>query len=117
MNNGELSFFEIHVDDAERAQNFYGGLFGWQFEKGNFPGYFMIPNASPLGGLDASGGETHPRVFFDVQDMESAVARVRELGGEADEPQEIPSGFFSRCYDDQGTHFTLWQSKDEGQAS
>lgn len=114
MSDGKLSYFEIPVPDAGRARAFYGDLFGWDFEEGNFPDYFMIPNASPLAGL--SGGEEgpHPRVFFDVEDMEKAVARVRGLGGQAGDPQEVPSGHFARCRDDQGTHFTLWQSKDEG---
>ncbi len=109
--DGRVSYFEIPVEDAGRAERFYGGLFGWRFEAGNFEDYFMIPNATPVGGLDASGGEPHPRVFFGVGDIEAAVARVRELGGEADDPVGIPSGHFARCRDDQGTHFTLWQDR------
>lgn len=110
---GRLAYFEIHVDDAERARAFYGSLFGWRFEEGNFPGYYMIPNASPLGGLDATGAEPYPRTFFSVKDIREAVERVRGLGGLADEPVEIPSGHFARCQDDQSTHFTLWQDKSD----
>jgi uncharacterized protein len=29
---GRLVHFEIHVDDMERAKNFYGEVFGWIFE-------------------------------------------------------------------------------------
>ncbi|ARI77894.1 VOC family protein [Halobacillus mangrovi] len=29
---GRLVHFEIHVDDMERAKNFYGDVFGWTFE-------------------------------------------------------------------------------------
>ena len=29
--NGELSFFELGVDDPARAREFYGSLFGWEF--------------------------------------------------------------------------------------
>ena len=25
-------YFEIHADDCQRAQRFYGGVFGWSFE-------------------------------------------------------------------------------------
>jgi hypothetical protein len=49
-----------------------------------------------------------PRVFFGVDDIEAGVARVRELGGEAGEPQEIESGFMAECRDDQGVPFGLW---------
>lgn len=29
---GRLIHFEIHVDDIERAKNFYGEVFGWSFQ-------------------------------------------------------------------------------------
>jgi predicted enzyme related to lactoylglutathione lyase len=50
-----------------------------------------------------------PRLFFGVADIAAGVARVRDLGGHADDPVAIPSGRFARCHDDQGTPFTLWQ--------
>ena len=31
---GELSFFELGVEDADRARTFYAGPFGWQIESG-----------------------------------------------------------------------------------
>ncbi|MFH8378261.1 VOC family protein [Streptomyces cyaneofuscatus] len=31
---GEISFFELGVDDPEKARTFYGALFGWNFEPG-----------------------------------------------------------------------------------
>ncbi|MBC8075534.1 MAG: VOC family protein [Chloroflexales bacterium] len=107
--DGALVYFEIPVADAARAQEFYGSLFGWQFAPGNFEHYFMIPNASPLAGLDGSGQEAGPRVFFGVDDIDAAVARVRALGGQADDPLMLLSGRFARCRDDQGTQFTLWK--------
>lgn len=111
---GEVVYFEIPVDDAGRAHAFYGGLFGWRFAAGNFPGYEMIANASPGGGLDASGGGGSPRLFFGVDDIAVGVARVCALGGRADEPVAIPAGRFARCHDDQGTPFTLWQDGSVG---
>ena len=87
---------------------FFGALFSWQFAASNVPGYFMIPNADPSANLtttdEASGGHN----YFAVLDIE-ATARVRELGGEASTPVQIPSGTFARCRDDQGTEFSLWQ--------
>jgi predicted enzyme related to lactoylglutathione lyase len=55
-------------------------------------------------GGDASG----PELYFMVDDLEAAVARVRELGGEADEPQPTEGGRFSSCRDDQGARFGIW---------
>lgn len=106
-----LSFFEIPVADLRRARAFYGALFGWEFAPGNLPDLAMIPNASPAGALNGRGEGHHPLVFFTVPDLAAGLAQVRDLGGEADEPREIPSGWFARCRDDQGTVFTLWQDR------
>ena len=37
-------------------------------------------------------------------------ARVRELGGKADEIFKSDSGSGAVCSDDQGTEFSLWQA-------
>ena len=46
---GELGFFEVRVADGERGRAFWGGLFGWRFEEGNFRDYYMIPSPSRPG--------------------------------------------------------------------
>jgi predicted enzyme related to lactoylglutathione lyase len=48
-------------------------------------------------------------VWFKVTDIHAAVARVRQLGGHADQLQQSPSGWSAPCRDDQGTLFNLWQ--------
>ena len=54
-------------------------------------------------GLDASG--------FDTADIDASIAKVRELGGSADEKQPVPThGWFSACKDTEGNSFSLWQS-------
>jgi hypothetical protein len=105
--DGDLSYFTIPVADLERGEAFYGGLFGWQFEQ-QPDTYRHIANATPPGGLNRAEGSS-PQVWFRVRDIEDAVARVRELGGQADEPQQSASGWSTACRDDQGTHFNLWQ--------
>jgi predicted enzyme related to lactoylglutathione lyase len=47
-------------------------------------------------------------VYFEVDDLEAAVARVRELGGEAGEPQSTEVGHYSVCTDDQGVEFGIF---------
>jgi predicted enzyme related to lactoylglutathione lyase len=111
---GDLVYFWIPVPDSERAKAFYGGLLGWRFAPGNIPDGFQITNASPPGGLHGGEEASHPLVCFEVGDMEAAVARVQELGGESDQPQEITSGSYVRCRDDQGTQFFLWAAGEEG---
>ncbi len=104
-----LSYFELPVADAERAQTFYGALFGWHFADSGIPNYHMIPNATPLAGLSATEASHHPRIFFTVPDLDAALAHVQSLGGQSEPPFALPAGRFARCRDDQGTLFTLWQ--------
>jgi uncharacterized protein len=108
---GELVYFMVPVRDAERAHRFYGELLGWEFSPGNVPGGFNIDNATPPGGLYAGGERSSPQVWFGVDDIQAGVERVRELGGEAGEPEEIASGHMAACRDDQGTELNLWAPK------
>ena len=108
---GELVYFWIPVPDAERAKRFYGEVLGWEFGQGNHPDGFQITNTEPHAGI--SGGAdsaSHPQVVLRVDDLEAAMRKVRELGGEAGEPQAGGTGRSVECRDDQGTSFHLWAS-------
>lgn len=114
--SGEVCFFELGVEDAERGRAFYEALFGWKFTPGPSGAGFVIDTGHVPGGMhpgDAGGG---PYVFFRVDDMEEAVARVRELGGEVDDTDVEGDaetvaryGGFRLCRDDQGSPFGLHQ--------
>jgi uncharacterized glyoxalase superfamily protein PhnB/catechol 2,3-dioxygenase-like lactoylglutathione lyase family enzyme len=104
-----LGYFSIGVPDVERASTFYSALFGWQPEQGSAAEGRHVVNITPPGGLH--GGEDGPSitVYFRVTDIQTAVARVRALGGDAGEPQLMASGWNAGCHDDQGVAFDLWQ--------
>jgi predicted enzyme related to lactoylglutathione lyase len=65
-------------------------------------------------------------VFFRVDDLDAAVARVRELGGTVDgleeeagaDPAAIATehGRFTLCRDDQGSPFGLFEPPATGDA-
>lgn len=105
----DLGYFTIPVADVERARRFYGGLFGWQFAADADERYAHVTNTTPPGGLNR-GEAAPPQVWFRVGDIRAAVARLRQLGGHAEEPQESPSGWSAACRDDQGSRFNLWQA-------
>jgi len=48
-------------------------------------------------------------IFFNVPDLMTAVARVKELGGETDAPGPDEPGFGCTCRDPQGIRFGLHQ--------
>lgn len=113
---GELKFFEIGVADTARARTFYESLFGWQFEPVPDGDGFEITTPNVRGGMHGEDAGAAPYVFFEVEDMERALERVRELGGaveeadvEGDEENVATFGRFTLCRDDQGSPFGLHQ--------
>lgn len=102
---GDLYYFTLQVPDAARAKAFFGGVLGWEFPD---PQGGHIGNISAPPGAVAPGepGEA-PLLYFVVDDIHAAAARVRELGGTAAEPVHYESGWDLACTDDQGTAFHL----------
>ena len=114
---GQMVHLEIPAGDPAKAQEFYGSLFGWQFQE--FPGapggYYMTQFSETTGGAiyGADGAKRGTRTYFDVADINAENGRVAELGGEAGEATPVPGmGWFSICKDPEGNEFGLWQTDD-----
>ena len=116
---GKLVHYELPASDTGRAKEFYVGLFGWVFNDSGMPGIdYQLIDGDPGGALyrsdDAGSG---PRVYFDTEDIDASVAKVRELGGEADDKAPIPGiGWSAGCKDLDGNHFSLVQSDESAPA-
>ncbi len=112
---GKIVHIEMPAKDADRATQFYGSLFGWQFEDSGMPGIdYRMFQGEPGGAVypSESGGSGFV-IYFGSGDIDADVARVRELGGEADDKQPIPGvGWFARCKDTEGNAFSLFQSDE-----
>ena len=109
---GELSFFELGTGDYDRARAFYSELFGWEFEATDGGGRISTPTVP--GGIHPNDAGASPYVFFAVDDLDAALAKVRDLGGSGDSMDEDPGtvaefGRFALCKDDQGSSFGLHQ--------
>ena len=119
---GRLVHFEMPAQDDARATRFYGDLFGWEWNTADMgPGfkYHMVQFDEETGGAvyKSVEGERGPIVYFDTDDIDASLARVRELGGDAEDKQPIPGvGWFARCTDTEGNPFSLFQS-DGGAAA
>ncbi|MDP7703884.1 VOC family protein [Mycobacterium sp. TY815] len=107
---GELSYVTYDVTDSAGFRDFYGRVLGWTFEPGRVADGWQVQDAHPMSG--AAGGSPR-RVtvpMWTVDDIDSAVARVREAGGTVlDEPSRQPYGLSAECTDDQGSRFYLGQ--------
>jgi uncharacterized protein len=106
---------EFPASDTGKAREFWGSLFGWQFQayEGAPSEYLMTQLSDQAGGAiyKPDGPTQGLRVYFDVDDIKAGTSRVRELGGEAGEPMPVPSmGWFSYCKDVAGNEFGLWQN-------
>lgn len=101
---GYLFYCTLPTPDADRAARFYRELFDWDLHQGD-QGYHVNGVYPPMG-LSAAES-AGPEVWIEVADIEAAVARVRELGGSADEPVLYDSGMNASCRDDQGVVFNM----------
>jgi uncharacterized protein len=106
---GRVAWFELPAEDVQRSQEFYASLFGWQFEPFGGDDYHITYEAG--GAIFASDEQKMPNLYFGTEDIDAAISRVRELGGEAGERQDIPSNFgsFAHCRDTEGNAFSLYQ--------
>jgi uncharacterized protein len=120
---GKIVHFELPATDAGRAKEFWGSLFGWTFTDAGMPGieYSMTDAGGPPAGaiypsedLAAQG----PIVYFDTDDIDESVAKVRELDGQAEDKFAIPGvGWMARCHDTEGNPFSLFQSDESNTGS
>jgi predicted enzyme related to lactoylglutathione lyase len=112
---GQMVHLEIPAGDTAKAREFWGGLFGWEFQafEGSPSEYHMTRFSETTGGaiMEADGSKRGTRVYFDVDDIKAGAARVKELGGEAGDVLPVPGmGWFATCTDTEGNDFGLWQT-------
>ena len=113
---GRLVHFEIPAEDTARAQEFYEQLFGWSFQSWDGPVEYRMTQAGgdPGGAIyKTEGRPAGPIVYFDTDDIDAHVARVRDLGGRAEDKMPIPGvGWMAACHDTEGNEVRLFQSDE-----
>jgi predicted enzyme related to lactoylglutathione lyase len=114
--HGSVCWSELLTKDVAAAKQFYSGLFGWEMKvsrSGDF--YTELGNAGrSIGGLMGIRPDMGPippnwGIYFLVDDIQKAVAKVGELGGAVVHPiTDIPNvGPFAMVRDPQGAVFSL----------
>jgi uncharacterized protein len=117
---GQIVHLEIPADDTGRSKEFWGSLFGWEFQA--FPGPFEYHTAQLTDEQGAAVTNMEPgkrgtRPYFSVDDIQAGAARVKELGGEAGDAMPVPNmGWFVTCTDPHGNEFGLWQTDESAPA-
>jgi uncharacterized protein len=120
---GVPCWIDTSQPDPEAAVDFYGALFGWEFEAMMPPGstfkYFI---ARLRGGEVAAVGsipESAPSramwdTYISVESTDETASRVREAGGGVvREPFDVPGGAGRSAVltDPEGAAFCVWQAK------
>jgi predicted enzyme related to lactoylglutathione lyase len=117
LKHGRFSWNELMTTDVEGARNFYGKLFGWQYE--GFPTEKMTYEVVHAGGEETGGimpippqAEGHPPtwgIYVTVDDVDASVKLAEALGGTIHvPPADIPGvGRFAMLQDPQGAYISI----------
>ena len=125
MANNPVNWFEIYVDDIERARGFYENVLGIELSKldtgdANVP---MWTFPGEQGGAGANGSLIHMEgfkaggnstlVYFSCEDCATEEARVQGAGGQVFKTKFSigPYGFISLATDTEGNMFGLHSMK------
>jgi len=109
LRQGDIAHVTMVTADVERTRDFYQTVLQVPFEPGGTPGAWGADVQPQFGMWSPPDQDPQVQLCFRVDDIEAAVARVREAGGQAAEIDSEPYGFLVECDDDQGVHFQLWQ--------
>src|SRR5918994_1519950 len=116
--HGTPCWIDYGASEIDAAKDFYGRLFGWEFEGGDpeYGGYLNATRngeyAAGLGPLMNPGDSPGWTTYFATDDAAATAARIREAGGTVVvEPMEVgPMGTMVIALDPLGHPFGLWQS-------
>jgi uncharacterized protein len=108
---------EFPAQDAERGKRFWEGLGGWSLNDAGMPGgqYLMFQEDNWGGAVYKMEGAqpSGTTIYLGSDDIDADLAKVKELGGEAEGKEPIPHvGWFARCQDSEGNDFSLFQSDE-----
>ncbi len=120
-------YFEVQANDLERASNFYGEVFGWEFhENPRAPvEYLRIETGGTAGGMLKRPSETPPPecgtnayvCSIEVDDFDAIAENIEKYGGQVAMakfaiPQTCWQGYF---VDTEGNTFGIFEvDKDAG---
>ena len=120
---GCLTWNELQSRDPGMAGAFYAGLFDWETEPMEENGklaYILIKNAGSSNGgimpMTEQHGDAPPHwiPYFTVPSCDGAVAKVRELGGDAlAGPLDIGDAKIAVVRDPQGAVFAIFEGETD----
>jgi predicted enzyme related to lactoylglutathione lyase len=117
---GTFSWVDLTTGDAAAAKEFYGRLFGWQFEDNEMPGGGTYTMCKLDGGYVAAippatdSFPPHWNSYVTVAGADDAAAKARELGATVIEPpfDVGEAGRMALFIDPTGAALCIWEPRD-----
>jgi uncharacterized protein len=118
--DGTPTWLDLGIPDLDRAMEFYGALFGWDFEVGPAEaGHYTTCRSGGLRvaalaeTLDPGATKFWWNVYLATADCDATVAAVRAAGGRVvSEPFDVlDQGRMAIVQDPAGGQFGLWQGR------
>ena len=114
-----IGWFEIYVNDFEKAKEFYSNLFGWEFKLSKTPTYdywnINTGENSPGGGLMKKTKPSHDgqaiMLYIETDDIDSVLAKAAKIGGKIEIPKtriSETSGSYAIFRDADNNLMGLW---------
>ncbi|MFG0260195.1 MAG: VOC family protein [Phycisphaerales bacterium JB041] len=119
MTPGSIGWHDLTVPDAEGVRDFYAGVVGWTAEAldmGGYSDFCMQADGQTVAGVCHARGANAAMpalwmMYVIVEDLEAALARVRELRGEVvTEQRAAGGGTFAVIRDPAGAVCGLYQA-------
>ena len=126
--SGQVVHFEVPADDLGRAQEFYRAAFGWNVQPMPDVDYTSVSTTeTDEQGMPQAPGAINggmfvrepdlggPIITIGVDDIDAALAKVEELGGQMVRPgvAVMNMGFAAYFKDSEGNLMGLWQNAPE----
>jgi uncharacterized protein len=118
---GTFSWVDLTTSDADGAKQFYGDLFGWEFEDNEMPGgggtYTMcVVDGSYVAAIPPATDQFPPHwnTYVTVANADESSAKARDLGATIiEQPFDIgEAGRMALLIDPTGAALCLWQAYD-----
>ncbi len=117
--------FDLPASDFEKLKRFYGQLFGWKFtqdESSTENWSIVLPEPDSCGEItgalvNRSAPDQPIGCYFSVPSVETASARIPELGGSVFVPKTAVAGqgYYACCLDPENNYFLLWEADREAE--
>lgn len=107
VRTGDVAYASLRVPDVQRAESFFAAVLGWTYAPGSGEQGRQVTNTPLPMGLWGGAPDSTLMLAYFVDDLSSAIERVRTSGGTAAAPREESWGRSVDCTDNSGTPFSM----------